>query len=258
MPSRVLRHSVWVAGAALALSGSVLAFKSTRTESVTATHKRAATSESVTAQSKDWSLDAVEWSRYQNLKQGVRSHLSHPGITPFEVLGIHARTQEERRHYARAFAQFMHEDTARILAFQREYDRAIRELSADQQIVDAEQVRRRNDGPSSTLRRTDALAVVVKQDCLPCDRLTSLALKASSAVAEVEVFALNLDGESSDRLRKSLDDVHADSRARTGTPVRLLPAEPLLRSLNLTPEHVPMLLRRRSGNYERVPISVLH
>lgn len=75
-----------------------------------------------------WGLSSVEWQRYESLMTGIRGSISPTSISPIEVLGIHARDDNERRTYAERWAQLMREDVDRILAFQRAYDEAGRRL----------------------------------------------------------------------------------------------------------------------------------
>ena len=52
------------------------------------------------ARSRLWELSETEWRRYKLLMQGIRGSISPSTISPIEVLGIHARDQDERRRYA--------------------------------------------------------------------------------------------------------------------------------------------------------------
>ncbi len=73
---------------------------------------------------KHWSLSIQEWTRYKSLLNGIRGSISPATISPIEVLGVHARTDQERRKYAELWAMMMREDVERTIAFQRAYDEA--------------------------------------------------------------------------------------------------------------------------------------
>ncbi|MCG5526508.1 TIGR03759 family integrating conjugative element protein [Ectothiorhodospira haloalkaliphila] len=83
-----------------------------------------------------WGLSVEEWERYESLMAGQRG-LWSPDLDPIMVLGIHARSESERRRYAEmAVAQ----ERARVegeLAFQRAYDDAWRRLYPDEALIDA-------------------------------------------------------------------------------------------------------------------------
>ena len=53
----------------------------------------------MTRSAQEWGLTAEEWQRYETLKKGRRGVLS-PGLDPLTMLGIEARSDEERRHFA--------------------------------------------------------------------------------------------------------------------------------------------------------------
>ena len=65
-----------------------------------------------------WQLSEEEYSRYLELMKGPRGSFSVPGITPVEVLGIHAKTPAERAKYAALWVDLYKADTARVLEFQ--------------------------------------------------------------------------------------------------------------------------------------------
>lgn len=83
-----------------------------------------------------WDLSVTEWNRYLALMRGIRGAVSHPRISPVEVLGIHAREAAERRHYAERWARMMFEDTDRVLAFNRAYSEAFRRLYPNVPLID--------------------------------------------------------------------------------------------------------------------------
>ncbi|VTR37433.1 integrating conjugative element protein, PFL_4693 family [Serratia fonticola] len=71
----------------------------------------------------EWGLTTEEWQRYQQLSKGRRGILS-PGLDPITTLGIEARTEEERRHYADLSVKQDFQRVEAELAFQREVNAA--------------------------------------------------------------------------------------------------------------------------------------
>ena len=83
-----------------------------------------------------WGIELDDLQRARQLMRGPRGAFSVSNISPVEVLGIHARTPAEKRKYAELFARLMVEDSERVLAFQREYDAAVKRLYPDIKVVD--------------------------------------------------------------------------------------------------------------------------
>ena len=71
----------------------------------------------------EWGLTTEEWQRYQQLSKGRRGILS-PGLDPITTLGIEARSEEERRHYADLSVKQDFQRVEAELAFQREVNAA--------------------------------------------------------------------------------------------------------------------------------------
>jgi len=83
-----------------------------------------------------WGITLQELHRARHLMRGPRGAFSDPRISPVEVLGIHARSDAERDRYAALFAKLLHEDTERVLAWQRAGDSAMRRLYPTGKVVD--------------------------------------------------------------------------------------------------------------------------
>ena len=82
-----------------------------------------------------WSLTIPEIRRARMLMQGPRGAFSSPQLSPIEALGIHARTDAERDHYARLFARISYEDTLRVLAWSRSTQAEAQRLTAGQPVL---------------------------------------------------------------------------------------------------------------------------
>ncbi|ADR29574.1 TPA: TIGR03759 family integrating conjugative element protein [Escherichia coli] len=77
----------------------------------------------MTRSAQEWGLTAEEWQRYETLKKGRRGVLS-PGLDPLTMLGIEARSDEERRHFAELAVKQEFQRVEAELAFQREVNSA--------------------------------------------------------------------------------------------------------------------------------------
>lgn len=82
-----------------------------------------------------WSLTIPEIRRARMLMQGPRGTFSSPQLSPIEALGIHARNDAERAHYARLFARASYEDTLRVLAWSRSAQAEIQRITAGQPVL---------------------------------------------------------------------------------------------------------------------------
>ncbi|MFB0713551.1 TIGR03759 family integrating conjugative element protein [Buttiauxella noackiae] len=71
----------------------------------------------------EWGLTTEEWQRFETLKKGRRGVLS-PGLDPLTMLGIEARSDEERRHFAELTVKQEFQRVEAELAFQREVNSA--------------------------------------------------------------------------------------------------------------------------------------
>jgi hypothetical protein len=83
-----------------------------------------------------WSLSLAEIRRAKMLMQGPRGAFSSPQLSPIEALGIHARSDGEREHYARLFARVSYEDTLRVLAWSRSAQVEVQRITAGQPVID--------------------------------------------------------------------------------------------------------------------------
>ena len=82
-----------------------------------------------------WGLTEEEMERAKVLLQGPRRSFSVENLSPIEALGIHARTEAERRKYAEMFARAFHQDVERSLAWQRAYTDAMNRLYPNEPVI---------------------------------------------------------------------------------------------------------------------------
>jgi integrating conjugative element protein (TIGR03759 family) len=117
----------------------------------------------------DWGLKTEEWARYRQVMQGQLGVYS-PNLDPLTALGIEARTDEERRHYAELQVHFERRRVEKLLAYQRAYDEAWQRLYPTQLRIDASLAPSRP--PASRHRASPVerrLAVFVSSDCVTCE-----------------------------------------------------------------------------------------
>jgi integrating conjugative element protein (TIGR03759 family) len=121
-----------------------------------------------------WGLKREEWTRYRELMRGPLGIYS-PNLDPLTALGVEARSEDERKRYARLQARMEGVRVQKLLAYQRAYDDAWKQLYPNQPRV------KLSHGPQAAhvehAPQTDTrLAVFVKADCPACDaRVLALA-----------------------------------------------------------------------------------
>ncbi|EEC1173264.1 TIGR03759 family integrating conjugative element protein [Salmonella enterica subsp. houtenae serovar 44:z36,[z38]:-] len=116
----------------------------------------------------EWGLTAEEWQRYETLKKGRRGVLS-PGLDPLTMLGIEARSDEERRHFAE-------------LAVKQEFQRVEAELSFQREVNSAWVRVYPGVLPVQALRSEVSnarQALFVKDNCPACDRKLTQLMKSN-------------------------------------------------------------------------------
>ena len=137
------------------------------TETITATRQSTEQTLSAEQLAQRWGLSREEWSRYQQLRQSERGIWS-PGLDPLTTLGVEANSDEERRKYADLLVEKESQRVEKELAFQRAYDAAWkRRYPSLTPVADAHH--------QTALSPTSRLAVLVRENCPPCDtRLKNL------------------------------------------------------------------------------------
>lgn len=83
-----------------------------------------------------WGLSNEEMIRAKVLLEGPRKSFSVENLSPVEALGIHARSDAERRKYAEMFARALHADVERSLAWNQAFTEAMARLYPNQPVVD--------------------------------------------------------------------------------------------------------------------------
>ncbi|HAK3938843.1 TPA: TIGR03759 family integrating conjugative element protein [Salmonella enterica] len=122
----------------------------------------------MTRSAQEWGLTAEEWQRYETLKKGRRGVLS-PGLDPLTMLGIEARSDEERRHFAELTVKQEFQRVEAELAFQREVNSAWMRVYPG--VLPVQDLR----SEVSNARQ----ALFVKDNCPACDRKLTQLMKSN-------------------------------------------------------------------------------
>lgn len=187
-------------------------------------------------QAGDWGLQDEEWARYRELMRGPLG-IHSPGLDPMTALGIEARTDEERRHYAELQVQAEARRVEKLLAYQRAYDEAWQRLAPDLQRVSpvAEPVPAR-------------LAVFVSAQCPTCAQKVQRLQAAGSAF---DLYLVASGGDDA-RLRAWAQTAGVDpAKVRAGHITLNHDAGRWL--LLGQPGELPAVLRQVAGQWRRQP-----
>ena len=123
--------------------------------------------------------------RYEQLMNGLRGKLS-PNIDQITALGIEARNDAERRHYAELWVKQEYERTEKELKFQREVDAAWKRLMPNMLPV--------NMGNAAGIAHDSGgrLALFVREaDCQRCDARLSAVLADNRPV---DIYLVDSEG----------------------------------------------------------------
>jgi len=143
------------------------------------------------AHARAWDLSETQWRRYKQLMQGIRGSISPATISPIEVLGIHARTDEERRRYAEQWVHLMRKDVDRILKFQHAYDAAGKRLYPNEPLIDPERLPSGSQNPD-LLHPGDRVLLFLRTECPTCDRLLRKLLSRIDQIGGVDIYLMDL------------------------------------------------------------------
>lgn len=130
-------------------------------------------------------LSKVELGRLEYLKRGLRG-IQSPNLDPISVLGIEARNDAERRHYAELWVKQEYERTEKELKFQREVDAAWKRLMPNMLPV--------NMGNAAGIAHDSGgrLALFVREaDCQRCDARLSAVLADKRPV---DIYLVDSEG----------------------------------------------------------------
>lgn len=158
------------------------------------------------SQAEAWGLNDKEWSRYQELKERPRGTWS-PDLDPITMLGIEARSENERRHYAELLVEQQRKRVERELAFQKAYDAAWQRLHPEESRVSFFALGRSQTAQSllstDTARPSRYNVVVALEDCGDCDATVDRLLDQG---ALMDIWVVDSDG-SDDAIRQWATEV---------------------------------------------------
>ena len=160
------RDSVSRVIAGLLVCGLVLGMDSRTSPTHDSRERPTLTETSGEQQARDWGLNTDEWARFQALMRGPLGVYS-PHLDPLSALGIEARSDEERRHYAELQVQAEARRVEKLLAYQHAYDDAWQQLYPAASRVMPLDVSTMPIASSTNERA----AVFVKDECPACDQV---------------------------------------------------------------------------------------
>ena len=199
-------------------------------------------------ESKSWELNEVERTRVAALLQGFRGAVSDPRISPIEVLGIHARSDAERRGYADRWARLQIADAERVLAFERAYRAAVRQLLRKRELIDRALLSPRKR--SATLQATDRLLYFTRADCAVCEALQRRVLNQVGRLSGVDIYLI--DQTSPDAIRAWAREQGIDPARVRAKEVTLNADDGLLEQLTEHSVEAPYLLRQRGPSLKPI------
>lgn len=161
------RLSAAVLSLALGHASAQAITPSRATDAATTTARASQATSTDHTPARDWGLDAQEWTRYQDLVQGPLGIYS-PNLDPLTALGIAARTDAERNHYAEMQVRAEAQRVQRELTYQQAYDAAWKRLYPQLQAI---QLPSDRAAPATATATSGAgrLAIFVKDGCATCD-----------------------------------------------------------------------------------------
>ncbi|EDV5274806.1 TIGR03759 family integrating conjugative element protein [Salmonella enterica subsp. enterica serovar Mbandaka] len=192
---------------------------------------------------KAWGLRNDEFARYRELMEGPIGTYS-PNLDPLSVLGIEARSDEERRRYAELQVQVEARRVEKLLAYQRAYDEAWQRMNPGMPRVNLP-----DDSPSTAAARgSGRTAVFVKDGCAACGQLVQR-LQTSGAQFDLYMVGSRQDDA---RIRDWAKRAQIDpARVRSGSITLNHDAGRWL-SLGL-PGDLPAIVREVNGQWQRQP-----
>jgi len=208
---------------------------------------------------RSWGLSETEWQRYRQLLQGIRGSISPATISPLEVLGIHARDAAERQRYAEAWAHAMHEDTDRILAFQRDYDAAMKRLYPNEPLIDIGRLSGKADKAEAipVFQATDRLLFFTRPECPPCDTLMDRLLKRLDDVSGMDIYITGIESGDDAAVRTWASAHRIDADRVRSRRITLNHDGGALDKLTGGQHDVPYVLRRRGEDLSQLRLSDL-
>lgn len=112
----------------------------------------------IVAAAKQWGVTAEDYRRYLTLKQGIAGSIGDPRLSPVEVLGIFAPSDQERLKYARQFAALTVDYHQRVAQFEHAYQAEIRRAFPNLPVLAYDAGQAKQPTLADVLSRTPALS----------------------------------------------------------------------------------------------------
>lgn len=193
-------------------------------------------------QAQQWGLQPQEWQRYQALMDGPLGIYS-PGLDPLTALGISARSDGERKHYAELQVMAETQRVERELAYQRAYDEAFRRLYPGLLPLGSDSGARTDVIAAVSSGR---LAVFVREACPSCENQVRQLQQAGTP------FDLYLVGSGQDdaRIRRWATKVGIEAQKVFSRTITLNHDSGRWQALGLGGE-LPAVVREVAGQWQR-------
>lgn len=205
------RCARWMMGCSLLVTVSAMADSeslATNRQSTTHSIDRSITEhlDSQVSRAEQWGLNDAEWQRYRSLMQGIRGSISPATLSPIEVLGIHARNNEERRRYAEQWAMMMREDAERILAFQHAYDEAQKRLFPNSVLIDSRALTPKESprdlAEDLSWQPIDRVLFFTDTQCSTCDAVLERLVSQLEQFAGIDLYLVDVAAGEESRIRE--------------------------------------------------------
>ena len=204
-----------------------------------------------------WQLSVQEWGRYEELMRGVRGRLSHPNISPIEVLGIHARSETERMHYARIWARMMRDDALRVLQFQRAYDIEAKALNEDEPLIDVSLLPKTIKHQDKVISESERVLVFLRLDCPLSDIVFDQVYQRVSLLHGIDTYFVDVAESDHDRVKAWARERGINAQHVQSGKVTINFDNGLLESIDPDRNSVPNLKRRKEDEIKPLTLDQL-
>jgi integrating conjugative element protein (TIGR03759 family) len=156
----------------------------------------AATADRATT-AREWGLTDIEWTRYEDIMAGPRGIWS-PHLDPLTALGVEARSDTERRHFAELWSRVEYQRVQRELAFETARSEAFARLYPAVRPV--EYIPSVRDAAALSAPGAKRLLFFATKTCVdacrePLNRLLPLANVQSTTTLDIYVAGLDTDDQ---------------------------------------------------------------
>ena len=204
-----------------------------------------------------WELSEQEWSRYEELMQGIRGRLSQSNISPIEVLGIHARSESERTHYARIWARIMREDAVRVLQFQRAYDIEAKALNQDESLIDVSLLPEATQHKDKVITKSERVLAFLSLDSPLCDIVFDQVYQRITKLNGIDIYFVDAAASDREKIQEWAKDRAIDTEHVHSGKVTINYDNGLLKSIDPDAQSVPNLKRRQKDEIKQLTLDQL-